>query len=596
MATGKINRLPREIREQVNQRLDAGEPGKRLVAWLNELPAVQALLAAEFEGAAVNEQNLTNWKQGGFREWRRQQEVAAFGVINAEGEETFNAQHSTPNGQGDGKFVEQQEEAEQPIRPTGGQLAVTVEELVTVVAVRYLATVREWQQSPVPVERRWRQMRVILQDVLKLQRGEHREQRLELEQERLELDWERLQFAEEQAEAKQQSDVRRVMVAFLAAARQWPEVGEALATAFRLLQQRKAETKEKEAELEPIKVNQGEKFFENEVEKKGLVNCSPSPVSAPPGRGDDLARFWVQESGATSTTGGSRTEGNGAELGRIKVNQGEIFFEKVEDQDLMEDRGGCPRPGRGPSRTGRARRSGLAGRRPALPVMGGTWTQGNQSESEPIKVNQGEIFFPGRGRTRTRTSNGRGEFAGCCAGGELPDEDWHSRVRKRCRRSALPPQSMTRVGRTRLPVRFSGTSMATPQSAWFVPDEPVCRSTTDATSYGLCSPKLLRRRKRTNHFPMTIGMFQSRTCGRSKSAMVPATTFELANALGRPVAFHPRGWKPGSTAGRMPAATTAGRQPFYRLSPRIGIISQQLRFPPPDFSRYTHDNALVVVH
>jgi len=29
-----------EIREQVNQKLDAGEPGNRLVAWVNGLPTV----------------------------------------------------------------------------------------------------------------------------------------------------------------------------------------------------------------------------------------------------------------------------------------------------------------------------------------------------------------------------------------------------------------------------------------------------------------------------------------------------------------------------------------------------------------------------
>ncbi|MDR3456952.1 MAG: hypothetical protein P4N60_05865 [Verrucomicrobiae bacterium] len=249
MATGKINRLPREIREQVNQRLNAGEPGKRLVAWLNELPAVRALLAAEFAGAVINEQNLTNWKQGGFREWRRQQEVQAF--------------------------------TQQP----AGEAVVTPEQIAAIVAVRYLATVREWQQSPMSVDRRWRQMRVMLQDVVKLRREEHREQRLELEQERLELDWERLQFAEKQFEAKQQSDVRRVMTAFLVSAKQWPEVGEALATAFRMLQERKAETEGKEAGLGPIKVNQGGKFFENEGARNGLVNCSPSPQSSPQGRG-----------------------------------------------------------------------------------------------------------------------------------------------------------------------------------------------------------------------------------------------------------------------------------------------------------------------
>jgi len=92
MATGKIARLPREIREQVNRRLEDGEPGNRLVAWLNELPAVRALLAAEFGGGVIKEQNLTNWKQGGYRDWRMEREVAALGVGSAEEEETFNAQ------------------------------------------------------------------------------------------------------------------------------------------------------------------------------------------------------------------------------------------------------------------------------------------------------------------------------------------------------------------------------------------------------------------------------------------------------------------------------------------------------------------------
>src|SRR5882724_9955563 len=112
MATGKISRLPREIREQVNEKLDAGEPGNRLVAWLNELPAVRALLAAEFGGAAINEQNLTNWKQGGFRDWRMQHTVQAF--------------------------------AQQP----AGAAVVTPEQVATILAVRYLAVIREWQQSP----------------------------------------------------------------------------------------------------------------------------------------------------------------------------------------------------------------------------------------------------------------------------------------------------------------------------------------------------------------------------------------------------------------------------------------------------------------
>jgi hypothetical protein len=35
---GKIARLPQEIREQVNRRLEDGEPGKQIAEWLNGLP------------------------------------------------------------------------------------------------------------------------------------------------------------------------------------------------------------------------------------------------------------------------------------------------------------------------------------------------------------------------------------------------------------------------------------------------------------------------------------------------------------------------------------------------------------------------------
>ncbi len=38
---GKIARLPDKIRNQLNRRLQDGEPGNVLVEWLNKLPAVK---------------------------------------------------------------------------------------------------------------------------------------------------------------------------------------------------------------------------------------------------------------------------------------------------------------------------------------------------------------------------------------------------------------------------------------------------------------------------------------------------------------------------------------------------------------------------
>jgi hypothetical protein len=75
---GKIARLPSDIREQLNRRLDDGESGKDLVNWLNGLPEVRSVLDAKFGGQPINHVNLSNWKQGGgFDDWQARREAAA---------------------------------------------------------------------------------------------------------------------------------------------------------------------------------------------------------------------------------------------------------------------------------------------------------------------------------------------------------------------------------------------------------------------------------------------------------------------------------------------------------------------------------------
>ena len=72
---GKIARLPRAVRDELNRRLDDGEQGIRLVEWLNGLAEVQAVLKADFDGRPINEQNLSDWKDGGLKDWRRSQQA-----------------------------------------------------------------------------------------------------------------------------------------------------------------------------------------------------------------------------------------------------------------------------------------------------------------------------------------------------------------------------------------------------------------------------------------------------------------------------------------------------------------------------------------
>jgi hypothetical protein len=72
---GKIARLPSSLRDELNRRVRGGEPGKNLVDWLNSQPAVQEVLEKEFGGRAISEQNLSEWKQGGYEDWLRHQET-----------------------------------------------------------------------------------------------------------------------------------------------------------------------------------------------------------------------------------------------------------------------------------------------------------------------------------------------------------------------------------------------------------------------------------------------------------------------------------------------------------------------------------------
>ncbi|HWB03853.1 MAG TPA: hypothetical protein VG796_12575, partial [Verrucomicrobiales bacterium] len=71
---GKIASLPRPLREEINHRMDRNVPARILADWLNSLPEVQQILRDSFDGNPINEQNLCNWRQGGFQEWQTRRE------------------------------------------------------------------------------------------------------------------------------------------------------------------------------------------------------------------------------------------------------------------------------------------------------------------------------------------------------------------------------------------------------------------------------------------------------------------------------------------------------------------------------------------
>jgi hypothetical protein len=71
----QIAGLPQPIREQINRRLQKGEPAKIIAAWLNMLPEAKTLPAADVAGREFHETDLASWQRGGYRVWAAQQEA-----------------------------------------------------------------------------------------------------------------------------------------------------------------------------------------------------------------------------------------------------------------------------------------------------------------------------------------------------------------------------------------------------------------------------------------------------------------------------------------------------------------------------------------
>jgi len=153
---GKIARLPKVIREEINQRLTNHESGTSVLKWLNALPEVQVVLTAEFGGKAINGYNLHEWRHGGHAEWRRHREAR----------EIVKDLHADSN--------ELTKVAE------GSVVNITAQWL----AARYAVAMKQWQGQGGDPTAAWNRLRECCHDIVALQRGEQRAQRLELEGER----------------------------------------------------------------------------------------------------------------------------------------------------------------------------------------------------------------------------------------------------------------------------------------------------------------------------------------------------------------------------------------------------------------------------
>lgn len=71
---GKIARLPHVLREEVNRRLLDGQTSGKILGWLNDQADAREIWEDQFEGMAASSQNLSEWRAGGYREWRARKE------------------------------------------------------------------------------------------------------------------------------------------------------------------------------------------------------------------------------------------------------------------------------------------------------------------------------------------------------------------------------------------------------------------------------------------------------------------------------------------------------------------------------------------
>src|SRR6266851_61536 len=177
--TGKIARLPDEIRHQLNRRLQDGKPGKQLVVWLNSLPGVREALKVEFGARPITEQNLSEWKLGGYRDWERHEESCA--------------------------LVERLTDEAGDLKVAANDGAVS-DRLATVVAAELAALARLMLAETTDPKERWERLKEMLPELARLRREDHKAARLLMEQERWEMERDGLEQEEFKREIEEAKD------------------------------------------------------------------------------------------------------------------------------------------------------------------------------------------------------------------------------------------------------------------------------------------------------------------------------------------------------------------------------------------------------
>jgi hypothetical protein len=184
---GKIARLPKDVREQLNRRIENGWRGAKLVKWLNEQPSVKEVLRGEFNGRPVSEQNLSHWRDGGFVDWQRHQgtkEQIRWAVERSE---------DVDEAEGDEHLCERL------ARLASAELAEHMQQLSAV-------------EDP---KERWRQFREVCLELWRLRNGTHYGRGVDLGWDRWQREVDQEEAAVEEAQQQKQAERRESQEEYL---------------------------------------------------------------------------------------------------------------------------------------------------------------------------------------------------------------------------------------------------------------------------------------------------------------------------------------------------------------------------------------------
>ena len=161
-------------------RLLNGESGKKLVQWLNELDETKEILENYFDGRPINEQNLTEWKQGGHQEWLKNQETCERVERLADRARDLNLAASG---------------------------ALISDGLSSILAAELADAIQKLDEITDPNER-WLRLKELLWELSSLRNADHRNQRLQIDQQR----WDRQKHREDEEEQRRDQTAEKYRI------------------------------------------------------------------------------------------------------------------------------------------------------------------------------------------------------------------------------------------------------------------------------------------------------------------------------------------------------------------------------------------------